>query len=81
MVLVGNSFRRGNFDTSRTTLVCFESLFGSLFGGCFAFHNGFALGQDVGPVVENGKGHILAYAVADQIVPLLSKKQVGLGCS
>jgi hypothetical protein len=71
----------GDFDTSCTTLVCFISLLGRLFSCGFAFHNSSTFCQDVGPVMENGKGHILADAVADQVMTLLSKEEVSLGCS
>ena len=53
---------------------------GSSLDSGLALYNALALGQDIGPVLEDCEWHVLARAVADQVVTLLGEEQVCFAC-
>jgi hypothetical protein len=76
-VIVG-LFRGRNVNASSAALVRFVPLLRGLCCRGLAFDDGFALAQDVGPVLEYVEGNVLAPAVADQVVALLGEEEVCL---
>jgi hypothetical protein len=45
-----------------------------------AGHDLLDSGKDGAPVLKDGEGHVLAGAVGDEVVALLSEEKVGLAC-